>query len=352
MSLSRGWSGPVKAEPDFSQLLAVLRRQKPGRPTLFEFYMNEPLYRTLVGSGAALGSDPVLDEGSLLRIAAFRAAGYDYVTLGGPGWRFPTNAVAHQQTVSLNAGAIITDRASFERYAWPVIQESDYERYFMALAARLPRGMKAVICGPCGVLENLVSLVGFDTLCYLLADDPDLVQEIADAIGSRLLRHYELAVQFDAVGAIIGNDDWGFKTQPMIAPADMRRFVIPWHRRIVAAAHQAGKPAILHSCGCLTSVMNDIIDDIRYDGKHSFEDIIQPVEEAFEQYQGRIALMGGMDMDFMVRSTPDAVYHRSRAMLERAEGRGGFALGTGNSVPEYVPPENYFAMLAAALEGR
>ena len=37
-------------------------------------------------------------------------------------------------------------------------------------------------------------------------------------------------------------------------------------------------------------------------------------------------------------------------MLERTEKRGGYAPGTGNSVPDYVPDENYFAMISAALE--
>jgi uroporphyrinogen decarboxylase len=36
-------------------------------------------------------------------------------------------------------------------------------------------------------------------------------------------------------------------------------------------------------------------------------------------------------------------------MLERASERGGFALGTGNSVPEYVPDENFFALIRAAF---
>ena len=35
-------------------------------------------------------------------------------------------------------------------------------------------------------------------------------------------------------------------------------------------------------------------------------------------------------------------------MLEKTGGKG-YALGTGNSIPEYVPYEGYFAMIAAAL---
>ena len=38
-------------------------------------------------------------------------------------------------------------------------------------------------------------------------------------------------------------------------------------------------------------------------------------------------------------------------MLERTRARGGYALGTGNSVPEYVPDDKYFAMIRAAVPG-
>ncbi|HUU70348.1 MAG TPA: uroporphyrinogen decarboxylase family protein, partial [Planctomycetota bacterium] len=110
------------------------------------------------------------------------------------------------------------------------------------------------------------------------------------------------------------------------------------------------KPAILHACGQLESVMDDIIDDMKYDGKHSYEDKILPVEEAYERWSGRIAILGGIDVDFVCRSTPEQVRARSLAMLKRAETRGAYALGTGNSVPEWVPDENYLAMISAALD--
>ena len=66
----------------------------------------------------------------------------------------------------------------------------------------------------------------------------------------------------------------------------------------------------------------------------------------------RIAILGGIDVDFVIRSPEEDVYERSCRMLERAADRGAYALGTGNSVPDYVPPEHYFAMTAAAVEQR
>jgi len=179
----------------------------------------------------------------------------------------------------------------------------------------------------------------------MLHDDPDLLQDIFNAVGERILRYYELAVNYDIVGGVMSNDDWGFNTQTFLSVEDMRKYVYPWHKKIVETAHKAGKPVVLHSCGYFGDVMDDVIDVLKYNGKHSYEDIIMPVEEAYEQWGSRIAILGGIDVDFMIRSTPTEIQKRCRAMLERVGDRGGYALGTGNSVPEYIPQENYFAMI-------
>ena len=51
-----------------------------------------------------------------------------------------------------------------------------------------------------------------------------------------------------------------------------------------------------------------------------------------------------------MKITPREVYERSKRMLSLSASKGGYALGTGNSVPDYVPRVNYYAMLLAALE--
>lgn len=342
---------PMERTPDFDNLLAVLRCEKPNRPTLFEFFLNERLYNRLAGFEPSPTADRV--ERIAHWIAAFRNAGYDYATvsswhLGALG--FPSGARASASTVSMNEGWVIHDRASFDDYPWPDPDAGDYSPLEEA-ATHLPDGMKFVASGPGGVLENAVSLVGYENLCYLIADDDSLADDVFEAIGSRLVRYYEHCAQYESVGACISNDDWGFKSQTMFSPEDMRRYVFSWHKRIVQAIHAAGKPAILHSCGNLLDVMDDVIDEMAYDGKHSYEDAIQPVEDAYEGYHDRIATLGGIDLDFICRSTPDEVYDRSKKMLERAGERGSYALGTGNSVPHYVPDEHYLAMIQAALDG-
>ncbi len=44
-----------------------------------------------------------------------------------------------------------------------------------------------------------------------------------------------------------------------------------------------------------------------------------------------------------------ACYHTCR-LMERCGRRGRYAIGSGNSIPSYVPLENYLAMVDEALD--
>jgi uroporphyrinogen decarboxylase len=342
-------------KPDFDNIRRILDRSVPKRPTLFEFFLNNELYEKLANEAMpkenyAQNNSSEVEARNRCLTKAFHNAGYDYVTIHPPPHLyFRSNVHDAKETISLNDYNSISDRESFNNYPWPDPDKCDYSIY-ERLTSYLPEGMKAIVCGPGGVLENVIALIGYDNMCIMTVSDPELLEDIFERVGSVLVRHYEISSPFDSVGALISNDDWGFNTQTMLSPADFEKYLFPWHRKIAAACHKAGKPVILHSCGYLEEVMDVIIDDIGYDGKHSYEDKIMPIEEAYEKYHSRIALLGGIDLDFVCRHSPEEVHERSRKMLERAAERGSYALGTGNSVPAYTPDENYFAMTRAALE--
>ena len=40
--------------------------------------------------------------------------------------------------------------------------------------------MKLKVKGPGGVMENMIDLIGFDNLCYMLYDEPELVEEVSE----------------------------------------------------------------------------------------------------------------------------------------------------------------------------
>jgi uroporphyrinogen decarboxylase len=188
-------------------------------------------------------------------------------------------------------------------------------------------------------------LMGYEPMSYAMADQPDLIEAMFERIGGALVKVFDAIASHDAVGAVFLGDDMGFKTQTMISPEDMRRYVFPWQRRLAEVVHAAGKPFLLHACGNLEAVMDDLIDDVGIDAKHSFEDVIMPVTEAKQRWGDRIALLGGIDVDLLTRGRPEQVRARTREVLEACMPGGGYALGSGNSVANYVSLGNYLAML-------
>lgn len=330
---------------DFNQLARVLERKKPDRPVLFEFFLNIPLYRKLADPEIAARYENQEIPWNALHpvvVSAFHNAGYEHVTAAGSDFVFPMQEVDQKDSRSINEGGMISNRDDFKAYPWPDPDAFDYSGLEKCT---LPQNMKVVVFGPGGVLEDVIGLVGYEKLCMMLVDDPKLAGDIFDAVGERLVRYYQICAKYDNVGALISNDDWGYKTQTMLSPADMRKYVFPWHKKIVQAIHDGGKYAILHSCGQLGDVMDDVIDDMKYDGKHSYEDVILPVEDAYDQWHNRIAILGGIDLDFVCVSRPEQIRQRCEKMLQKTAHDGSYALGTGNSVPEYVPEENYLAMI-------
>ena len=94
--------------------------------------------------------------------------------------------------------------------------------------------------------------------------------------------------------------------------------------------------------------MEDIIEDVKIDAKHSFEDTIMPVTEFKKRYGGRMGVLGGFDVDRLCRSTEQEVRDYTRMLLNVCGSDGGYALGSGNSITTYMPMENYLAMLDEA----
>ena len=87
--------------------------------------------------------------------------------------------------------------------------------------------------------------------------------------------------------------------------------------------------------------MDDVIA-LGINAKHSNEDIIAPYERWIELYGDRIGLLGGIDVDILCRKPPAEVYDivLVRGQKYRSLAKG-YALGSGNSIPDYVPVAGY-----------
>ncbi len=342
--------------PDFGRLRKVLLRQgEPDRVPFAELLADREIMEAVIGEPIPTRlRDREVRDVALQRIIRFwYQAGYDYVCVG-PLVSLPGKHQEAEDTALLKHGrrnwqdegiGLIASWEDFERYPWPRPEEIDY--YPLEFVARnLPDGMQVILLGdPAGQLESLMAVMGYTGLALALKDDPALVAAVAAKAEEMLVTIFATAAEIPGVGALWLGDDMGFKTATMISPDDLRRYVFPCQGKLAQIAHEHDMPFILHSCGNLEEVMDDLIDDVHVDARHSFEDVIEPVAVAKQRYGNRLALLGGIDMDVLSRSSEQEVRAYTRQVIEACAPGGGWALGTGNTVANYIPVRNYLAML-------
>ncbi len=343
----------IQPDPDFGRLEKVFRRQgEPDRVPFFELFSNiQPEVLDAIGlkGASALPGRPGGEDRMLQGHIDYQLnLGYDYINVRSQNFRFPQKerpkgADAYGGRAYMTGShCTISNREEFDRYAWPVMEEIDYSPLEKA-AKRLPDGMK-VISNSSGILENVMWLLGYEGISFKIFDEPDLVEDMFEAVATRIISYFDTLASFDAVGALALGDDMGFRTQTMLSPELMRKYVFPWHKLLVEKVHRHSKPIVLHACGNLSEVMSDIID-CGWDAKHSFEDAIEPVWEIKRKYGDRIAILGGFDMDKICRMSEVEVRDHTRMLIDRCAKGGGWTLGTGNSVANYIPVQNFLAML-------
>ncbi len=205
-----------------------------------------------------------------------------------------------------------------------------------------------------GVLEISEDLVGFQQLAYMQVDDPELFADVYRKIGDLMLNLWTTFLDryADAFAICRFGDDLGFRSNTLVSHTTIRTHIIPQYRRVISRILASGKPFLWHSCGNIFAVMDDVIA-LGINAKHSNEDAIAPFDVWIERYGDRIGLLGGIDVDILCQRTPDEivadVFEKGTRFRANAN---GYALGSGNSIPDYVPVDGYLAMIEAAQKIR
>jgi uroporphyrinogen decarboxylase len=285
-----------------------------------------------------------------------KMVGYDYVTSvvivpirrTGANLKNDPNYEETVRTWQEEHRGLIMTRADYDAYAWPSTDSIDLVALDL-LSGMMDPGMK-VLCFVMGIFEDLRVLMGFEQMAYQSIDEPGLLGDILENLTVLCEAAVDRAAAHPACGAIFYADDLGHTNSTMVSPAFLRKWVFPRQKRIADACHRHGKPFILHCCGQVDAIMEDLIETVGIDARHSFQDNIEPVEQVYRKYGDRIAILGGMDVDLLSRGTTGQVRARAREILEACAPGGGFCMGSGNSLPNFVNVENYYAMLDETRE--
>jgi uroporphyrinogen decarboxylase len=287
-------------------------------------------------------------------------AGYDFVpvalgliqvggVLGGQAHESDYSVYSESSTrqwADEHAGQITTP-AELEAYPWPDPEDLDVSPIDRVRAVIPPEMGVIAITGK--VFTGVWMLMGFETFSQAWHYDRGLLREMFDRVGQIQYECTVRAMDRPGVTAALMSDDIAFATALLVHPDCLREYLFPWYKKIGDAAHARGLAYVYHSDGDLTEVLDDIVA-CGFNGLHPIEPKAMDIHKVKRTHGDRLCLLGNIELDRLSRGTPEEVKALVRKNIREVGQDGGYCVGSSNSVTDYVPLENFKAMLEAALE--
>ncbi|MDD5687559.1 MAG: uroporphyrinogen decarboxylase family protein [Elusimicrobia bacterium] len=343
----------MKNEPNFERLKSTLFCQETDSVPLIELVIDKSIKEKFMGK-------PV--DGLQGEIDFRKQAGYDYIWLSA-GLIDPAGTVekkglreeGHGKYFNLDDDknwaeegiGKIKDFKDFEKYDWidpGKVNYSDYKK----TAELLPPGMNIIgIAGK--IFTSTWMLMGLNGFSYALIENPKLVEAMFERIGKIQFEVFKKIIEFHKVGAIWVVDDIAYTEGLMVSPEILQKNLFPWYKLMGNICREKRIPLIYHSDGNLMQVMDDLLD-IGIKALHPIEPKAMNARTLKEKVKGRICLLGNIDLDLLTRGTKDQVRELTKNTVKALAPGGGYCAGSSNSIPDYVPIENYKTMIETIYE--
>jgi uroporphyrinogen decarboxylase len=301
-----------------------------------------------------LGADLRYLEPAFVGPEAARAADGSWRDIWGVWRRKVSYGGGTYDEVSLSPLAEMGDPAELDSYPWPRAEWFDFspmrraaERlgdYFLVNAAdRLNRT---------SALKAAIYLRGMDRIMMDMAAD----EEFASALFGHIARFYLECnrAMFEEVGGLLDmffmGDDFGTQSGLLVSPEMWRRFFAPHVAAFSAQAHEHGLKVMLHSCGAISAILDDLID--------CGVDVINPVQPGAggmepaglkDRFGGRLAFHGAIDVQHTLpNGTPEEVRAEVRAHFADLGAGGGYIACPSHNFQPDVPTANILALYEEA----
>lgn len=187
--------------------------------------------------------------------------------------------------------------------------------------------------------------MGFDGFSYAVADAPSLIGELLDRYTDwtiELLSAYQ-KLDFDFV---LCGDDVAHKTAPFMSPSVFRDLFWPRMKRV---ADHIARPWIQHCDGNLMPIMKEWLA-LGMNAIHPIEPEAMDIFELKQRFGDRLCLCGNFDINILARGTPEQTWEEVRMKMSVLKQGGGYVAASSTSIPHYVKPENFRAMVEAIRE--
>ncbi|MGD0627491.1 MAG: uroporphyrinogen decarboxylase family protein [Thermodesulfobacteriota bacterium] len=345
----------MDVQPDFERLKKTMRHVEPDRLPLIEVLVAYEIQSQFL-------ERKVKDSDLKSQVEFWVKGGYDAIplTVGmmSPGEVTKASSIYRvvQKTLrkeedevvpwNIEENGVISNPEDFDRFPWEEAAKLDFSKFY-DIQPFLPQGMKVLACSG-KVFTVTWMLMGFQNFCLSLYMQEELVSKVFHKVGEIQLQGAKELSKIPNIGALWLVDDLSYGSGPLIDPKFFRKYVFPWYEEVGALAKKQGLLFFFHSDGNIWPIMDDLVS-IRFDAIHPIDPTSMDIREVKRKVGKKLGIMGNIHTDLLSRGTPEEVREITKKAIRDIAPGGGYALGSGNSVPNWVRFENYQAMRETVL---
>jgi len=353
---------PYIGEPDINRLLTAFKHGKvdrvPNLEVLIEDQHVEKMLGRYAGNTLAIGGDPAkgVEESEGARpmhpadyIEVCKIIGQDAMLVEAI-WT-PFKKRNEDGTLSLVADRSIKSRQDFEGKIISPGDEDIEEKMTYVREYRKALDESGTKIGLCllhsAYFQTLYEfMIGMEDCMTMVYEDRGFIEELLEISSNYWTQFVKRAVD-EGVDFIWPADDVAFKTGLFLPPKIMKEMWLPHLKRIIEPALDAGKPVMFHSDGKIDDIVPWLID-IGVDCIHPLDPYGVDYREYKKKFGDRLCLAGNIDIEFpLAHGTPEEVENDVKEHMETLKPGGGYVACSSHSIVNYIPHENYMAMINA-----
>ena len=349
---------PYVGEPDIERLKAAMKGQKVDRVPSFENLVDDQhitkLLGRFAGNSLSYGGDPAKGADAAVGRPMFGKDFVDFNLLTGQDvmvlealWT-PFKRRQPDGTLKPALDRKVKSRSDWDELVKPGDADIEDRMQYLREYKEAARGTRigATILGACIIqtlYEAVVGLADFMRMCY---EQRDLVEEMLEVSTIWCTKLFTCAIE-EGADIVYAADDFAWKNGLMIPPKLFKEIWAPRMARIIAPAVNRGIPVLFHSDGKIDDAVEWLID-MGVDAINPMDPYGIDYRDYKKRFGSRLTLSGNIDVEFpLAHGTPAEVDRDVHEHMEALKPGGRYIAGSSHSVTNFVPHENYLAMMNA-----
>jgi uroporphyrinogen decarboxylase len=350
---------PYPGPPHKDRFLAALRGERTDRVPHFEVLIEDQHVEKLLGRPAGntlgVGGDPA--KGAAAAEGSRPMHPRDYIELCGmigqdvivleAIWT-PIKHRREDGSVGPIVNRSIKTSADLGRIIWPgkaeVEERLQYVREYVAAAKGTGIGV-VFLCA--SIFQTLYEFViGLHDCMLMIMEDRDLLEEMMSR-SADYFSELSRGVVAAGIDVLFAADDFAFKTGLFVRPKIFEQVWKHHYDRIFAPAREAGIPIMFHSDGKIDDGI-DMLLEMGVKAIHPMDPSGVDYRDYKKRYGSRLTLFGNIDITWpLVQGSVGDVERDVRDHMDALKAGGRWVAGSSHSIVNYIPHENFIAMINA-----